>query len=126
VPAPVSLPMPRLCHGVSSGSPLLQCVLTGDWINDLGSNMTIGEVDEKGVFSGFYNTSVKDTPNPIRISPPLGYKNLINKNGQPTFGFTINWNFRDFITVFVGQCFVDDTGEEFLRTKWLLRLHVNR
>uniref|UniRef100_A0A8C4YBV5 Avidin n=1 Tax=Gopherus evgoodei TaxID=1825980 RepID=A0A8C4YBV5_9SAUR len=43
---------------------------------------------------------------------------------QPTFGFTVKWQFSDSMSVFVGQCFVDDQGEETLQTMWLLRQEV--
>ncbi|NXN24308.1 AVR7 protein, partial [Nycticryphes semicollaris] len=55
-------------------SSLLQCVLTGRWANDLGSNMTIWNVDEGGKFSGLYHTAVGGSPNPIQISPLLGFQ----------------------------------------------------
>ncbi|NXA30633.1 AVID protein, partial [Ibidorhyncha struthersii] len=50
-------------------SPLLQCVLTGRWINDLGSNMTIGALNGKGEFTGSYHTAVTATMNEIQLSP---------------------------------------------------------
>ncbi|NXJ12839.1 AVID protein, partial [Odontophorus gujanensis] len=50
-----------------SASP--QCSLTGKWINDLGSNMTIGAVNSKGEFGGTYLTAVTSTSNEIRVSP---------------------------------------------------------
>ncbi|NWS23347.1 AVR7 protein, partial [Pachyramphus minor] len=50
------------------------CNLTGHWKNDLGSNMTILAVDEKGIFTGLYNTSVADSPNKIQQSPLLGFQ----------------------------------------------------
>ncbi|NXJ44486.1 AVR7 protein, partial [Ciconia maguari] len=56
----------------SAESPLLQCVLTGHWMNDLGSNMTIGAVNATGDFSGLYNTTVADNPSKIQESPLLG------------------------------------------------------
>ncbi|NXJ86786.1 AVID protein, partial [Trogon melanurus] len=111
-----------LCHGANSESPLLQCVLTGDWINDLGSTMTIGKVNEEGSFSGTFFTAVGDASNPIEPSPLLGYQKLIN---QPTFGFTMSWSCSDSILVYVGQCFVDDRGQEVLRTMWFLRSHAD-
>ncbi|NWZ60503.1 AVID protein, partial [Haliaeetus albicilla] len=101
------------------------CVLTGHWTNDLGSNMTIQTVNEKGDFSGSYNTSVSDTTNDIRVSPLQGSQHCPNQKSQPTFGFTVNWSFSDSVTVFTGQCFVDDEGNEILKTMWLLRSQVD-
>ncbi|NXM76582.1 AVR4 protein, partial [Serilophus lunatus] len=104
-------------HGLSAK----KCNLVGQWKNDLGSNMTIRAVDEKGNFTGTYNTSVAFNPGKIKVSPLLGFQHLTD---QPTFGFTVNWTFSDSITVFTGQCFVDKDGKLVLKTMWLLRLHA--
>ncbi|NWR68047.1 AVR1 protein, partial [Bucorvus abyssinicus] len=56
----------------NSETPPLQCVLTGNWTNDLGSNMTIKYVNEDGDFNGTYVTAVKDTPNNVTNSMLLG------------------------------------------------------
>ncbi|XP_068522094.1 avidin-like isoform X2 [Anas acuta] len=98
-----------------------QCVLTGNWTNDLGSNMTIGKLSN-GEFAGTYHTAVTTTKKEIKISPLVGTQ---HSNTQPTFGFTVNWNFTDSTTVFTGQCFVDEHGKETLKTMWLLRSHVD-
>ncbi|XP_051660391.1 avidin-like [Manacus candei] len=102
-----------------------KCNLTGNWTNDLGSNMTILAVDEKGNFAGLYNTSVADHPNKIQQSPLVGFLHLTNPIDQPTFGFTVNWTFSDSITVFTGQCFLDKDGKETLKTMWLLRSRMD-
>ncbi|NWI54024.1 AVID protein, partial [Calyptomena viridis] len=94
--------------------------LTGEWKNDLGSNMSI-TVDEKGIFTGWYKTSVKASPNPIKKSPLWGCQHL---KDYYTFGFSVNWTFSDSTTVFTGQCFVDENGTEVLKTMWLLRSYV--
>lgn len=70
-----------------------QCVLTGRWVNDLGSNMTIMAVNEKGEFLGSYHTAVTATGNEIKVSPLQGSQHRTNKNSQATFGFTVNWSF---------------------------------
>ncbi|NWZ68192.1 AVID protein, partial [Acrocephalus arundinaceus] len=97
-----------------------KCSLTGSWVNDLGSNMTITTVNANGDFTGIYYTAVSVTTKKIKKSPLLGSQHL----NQPTFGFTVCWTFSDSITVFTGQCFVDDDGKEVLRTMWLLRSRV--
>ncbi|NXD93557.1 AVID protein, partial [Chaetorhynchus papuensis] len=103
-----------------------KCSLAGHWVNDLGSNMTILTVNAKtGIFAGSYHTAVTATSNEIKVSPLQGaMQKSPNQKGQPTFGFTVNWSFSDSITVFTGQCFVDDHGKEVLKTMWLLRSHV--
>ncbi|XP_037757753.1 avidin [Chelonia mydas] len=98
-----------------------KCILTGDWKNDLGSNMTISAVNEAGQFSGLYLTAVSATEKPIVESPLTGSQHVDNLE-QPTFGFTVKWSFSDSTTVFVGQCFMDDQGKETLQTMWLLRV----
>ncbi|XP_054507998.2 avidin-related protein 7-like [Agelaius phoeniceus] len=102
-----------------------QCKLTGHWQNDLGSNMTIYEVKENGDFTGKYLTAVAVSPLKIVESPLLGSQQL-QYLSQPTFGFTVHWNFSDSISVFTGQCFVDKDGKEVLKTMWLLRLHSEK
>ncbi|NWS88844.1 AVID protein, partial [Toxostoma redivivum] len=110
------------------GAPSLaakKCILSGRWVNDLGSNMTIEAVNENGDFAGSYHTAVTATTNEIKVSPLQGsMQKSRNQKGQPTFGFTVNWSFSDSITVFTGQCFVDNSGKEVLRTMWLLRSRV--
>ncbi|XP_010568164.1 PREDICTED: avidin-like [Haliaeetus leucocephalus] len=110
---------------VAPGYSAKKCVLTGRWMNELGSNMTITAVNGKGEFSGFYHTAVTATMNEIQVSPLQGSQHRTNQKSQPTFGFTVNWSFSDSVTVFTGQCFVDDEGNEILKTMWLLRSQVD-
>ncbi|XP_063996809.1 avidin-like [Pogoniulus pusillus] len=110
---------------VAPGLSSTKCVLTGKWINDLGSNMVIEAVNKDGSFKGTYNTSVSDSPHEIKKSPLLGYQQDTSQNDQTIFGFTVNWTFSDSITVFTGQCLVDENGKELLKTMWLLRSHVD-
>ncbi|KAM6230883.1 avidin-like [Porphyrio hochstetteri] len=109
---------------VASSLTARKCVLTGNWTNDLGSNMTVGELNAKGEFYGIYLTAVTASTEKIKKSPLQGSQHLIQENTQPTFGFTVNWNFTDSTTVFTGQCFVKSNGEEVLKTMWLLRSSV--
>ncbi|XP_063036824.1 avidin-like [Melospiza melodia melodia] len=112
-----------LALGAHGLPPMWMCKLTGQWQNDLGSNMTIDEVKENGDFTGKYFTAVSASPEEIKESPLVGSQRLPYWS-QPTFGFTVHWNFTKSITVFTGQCFVDDNGKEILKTMWLLRSHV--
>ncbi|XP_056369317.1 avidin-like [Oenanthe melanoleuca] len=108
------------------GLSVTKCTLTGDWKNDLGSNMSISEVKENGDFTGTYKTSVSAHPNKIIPSPLLGSQHLPDQLKQPTFGFTVHWNFTKTVSVFTGQCFVDGEGKEVLKTMWLWRSHDNK
>ncbi|XP_030825324.1 avidin-related protein 4/5-like [Camarhynchus parvulus] len=105
------------------GLAVKKCNLTGQWWNDLGSNMTIDEVKKNGDFTGKYLTAVSGSTSNITASPMVGSQQLANLS-QPTFGFTVHWSFTDSITVFTGQCFVDEYGKEVLKTMWLLRSRV--
>uniref|UniRef100_A0A8B9SW77 Avidin n=2 Tax=Anas platyrhynchos TaxID=8839 RepID=A0A8B9SW77_ANAPL len=103
-------------------SPGPQCDLQGLWRNELGSNMTLLALDMDGTFSGSYHTAVAATDKQILVSPLQGALQPPGTKGQqPTFGFTVQWQFADSTTVFVGQCFVDRRGKEVLETAWLLR-----
>ncbi|XP_061333142.1 avidin-like [Pezoporus flaviventris] len=99
-----------------------KCVLTGNWTNDLGSNMTINPMSKECNFNGSYFTAVSRSGRAIKESLLWGSQNC-TKQTQPVFGFTVNWNGADAVTVFTGQCFVDEKGKEVLKTMWLLRSH---
>ncbi|XP_030048635.1 avidin [Microcaecilia unicolor] len=95
-----------------------QCLLTGRWQNELGSNMTISQVDGKGFFTGVYMTQVSLTNRTIIESPLTGAQQL---RDEPTVGFSVNWKFAASVTSWTGQCYKDPQGKEFLITTWLLR-----
>ncbi|NWU70868.1 AVID protein, partial [Pterocles burchelli] len=101
-----------------------QCDLQGLWRNELGSSMTLSALDAAGTFSGSYHTAVAATNKQILVSPLQGAQQYPSAKGQPTFGFTVQWQFSDSTTAFVGQCFVDHRGNEMLETMWLLREEV--
>ncbi|XP_068782162.1 avidin-like [Struthio camelus] len=101
-----------------------KCDLQGLWRNELGSNMTLSALDAAGAFIGSYHTAVAATNKRILVSPLKGVQQHPSAKGQVTFGFTVQWQFADSITVFVGQCFVDQRGKETLETTWLLREEV--
>ncbi|NXG43169.1 AVID protein, partial [Psilopogon haemacephalus] len=111
---------------VASGLSSRKCVLTGEWINDLGSNMTVKTVNEDGSFNGIYHTAVSRHPVVIKDSPLKGYQHNRSPTNQTVFGFTVNWNFSDAVAVFTGQCFMDENGKELLKTVWLLRSPVGK
>ncbi|KAM5193301.1 avidin-like [Mantella aurantiaca] len=95
-----------------------QCNLAGHWKNDLGSNMTIDTVFTNGMFLGRYLTAVSATNKTILESTLVGYQQATD---LPSFGFTVKWVFANSITVFTGQCLLDESGEKVLVTSWLLR-----
>ncbi|XP_034784183.2 avidin-like [Acipenser ruthenus] len=96
-----------------------KCDLTGKWVNELGSNMTISKTDDKGhIFGSYFITLTANNGVEIKESPLSGIK---DDSHQPIFGFLVKWTFSESITNFVGQCFVDKNGVERLETMWLLR-----
>ncbi|NWV59855.1 AVID protein, partial [Malurus elegans] len=101
-----------------------KCDLQGLWRNELGSNMTVLALNTSGTFSGSYHTAVAATNKQILVSPLQGAQQHPGAKRQPTFGFTVHWQFSDSTTAFVGQCFVDHRGKETLETMWLLREEV--
>ncbi|NXB63415.1 AVID protein, partial [Struthidea cinerea] len=101
-----------------------KCHLQGLWRNELGSNMTIVATNTAGTFSGSYHTAVAATNKQILVSPLQGVQQHPSAKRHSTFGFTVQWQFSDSTTAFVGQCFVDHRGKETLETMWLLREEV--
>ncbi|XP_068279726.1 avidin-like [Nyctibius grandis] len=86
--------------------------------------MTLSALGAAGTFSGSYHTAVAVTNKQILVSPLQGAQQQRGAKGQPTFGFTVQWQFADSTTAFVGQCFTDHRGKETLETVWLLREEV--
>uniref|UniRef100_A0A8C5U2E3 Avidin n=2 Tax=Meliphagoidea TaxID=1931080 RepID=A0A8C5U2E3_9PASS len=108
-------------------TPGSQCDLQGLWRNELGSNMTVLALNTAGTFSGSYHTAVAATNKQILVSPLQGAQQHPGAKRQPTFGFTVHWQFSGTAVLhhcFVGQCFVDHRGKETLETTWLLREEV--
>ncbi|NXY78462.1 AVID protein, partial [Glareola pratincola] len=116
-----TLPAPGLCHSTNTESPPLRCVITGCWINDLGSKMATRAVNGKGNVTIIYYMAMMLTRNEIQQSPLQGSQHHVNLKSHPTFSLTISWSFSDATTAFAGQCFVDTGGKETLTTMWLLR-----
>ncbi|NXR45596.1 AVID protein, partial [Hippolais icterina] len=94
--------------------------LKGLWRNELGSNMTILATNTAGTFSGSYHPAVAATNKQILVSPLQGVQQHPSVKRHPMFSFTVQWQFSDSTTAFVGQCFVDHCGKETLETTWLM------
>ncbi|XP_039224974.1 avidin-like isoform X1 [Crotalus tigris] len=97
-----------------------KCSLTGRWVNDRGAKIVISH-NINGVFSGVYVAAPSATNKTI---PPLMLQGIQHLDPQPTFGFILKSNISASSTVFVGQCFIDENGEEHLKTAWLLRRNL--
>ncbi|XP_015686810.1 avidin-related protein 4/5-like [Protobothrops mucrosquamatus] len=78
-------------------------------------------VRNTGVLSGVYKTAVSGSGKPVPPSPLHGIQ---HQGLQPTFGFTVSWILTESTAVFVGQCLVDNSGKDYLKTTWLLREKV--
>uniref|UniRef100_A0A8C0U2G5 AVID protein n=1 Tax=Cyanistes caeruleus TaxID=156563 RepID=A0A8C0U2G5_CYACU len=95
-------------------TPGPQCDLQGLWRNEPAGN-----------FSGPCHTTVAATNKQILVSPLQGVQQHPSAKRHPTFGvFTVQRQFSDSTTAFVGQFFVDHCGEETLETVWLLQEKV--
>ncbi|OCT98617.1 avidin [Xenopus laevis] len=113
-------------YGVSASALLCLCVcaatkecnLQGQWRNNLGSNLTVNSVTKGGRFTGAYMTAVSSVDAKIVESALTGFW---KPSEQPIFGFAVKWAFSDSLTVWAGQCFLNDQKEEILHTTWLLR-----
>ncbi|XP_065454634.1 avidin-like isoform X3 [Chrysemys picta bellii] len=105
-----------------------KCVLSGSWRSRLGCKMVVSELSEAGAFSGSYLSAAMAPRADLLSSRLHGIQHSASQKEQPTFGFTVKWQFSesppDSMSVFVGQCFMDDQGEETLQTTWLLREEV--
>lgn len=64
--------------------------------------MVISDSNNSGVFSGSYLTAMAATDNTIRASPLHGVQHQAHQRAQPTFGFTVNWNFSGRATHYLG------------------------
>ncbi|CAN2391774.1 Avidin-like, partial [Pristimantis euphronides] len=85
------------CFMMCTATKLAQCNLKGQWMNNLGSNMTISDVSNDGKLTGTYLTAVSTTNKTIVKSPLIGYQQL---NDSPTFGFTVQWQFTGKVIFF--------------------------
>lgn len=93
-PVPAAMAGPWLDIAQDTGTtPGPQCDLQGQWRNEMGSNMTLSALDAAGTFSGSYHTAVADTNKQILVSPLQGAQQHPGAKGQPTFGFTVQWQF---------------------------------
>lgn len=117
------------CLGTAHGTgttPGLQCDLQGLWRNELGSNMTLSALDEAGTFSGSYHTAVAATNKQILVSPLQGAQQHPGDKGQPTFGFTVHWQFAgtavSSMASWVSQRFPTHAGNGFPSSCSLYRL----
>ncbi|NWH80551.1 AVID protein, partial [Piaya cayana] len=70
-----------------------KCDLQGLWRNELGSNMTLSALDVSGTFLGSYHTAVAATNKKILVSPLQGTQQHPSTKTQPTFSFTVQWQF---------------------------------
>ncbi|NWU16658.1 AVID protein, partial [Cephalopterus ornatus] len=101
-----------------------QCDLQGLWRNELGSNVALLALNVVWTLLGFYHTAVTATNKQILVSPLQGAQQHPSAKRHFAFGFTVQWQFSDSTTAFVGQCFVDRHGKKTLETTWLLQEEV--
>ncbi|XP_067172292.1 avidin-like [Apteryx mantelli] len=98
-----------------------KCVLSGSWRSDSGCRMVVSVLGEDGSFSGSYLPGAAASDPRVLASPLKGSQQDAALAAQPTFSFAVRWRRRARTTAFVGQCYVDEAGEESLHALWLLR-----
>lgn len=94
--------------------------LVGTWFNELGSTLTITQV-QSGVLSGTYQTAVSSgcaqgTFNVVGVTD--------TDSGGQNVGFTVSWNNEESncrsVTAWSGQVFNLNTGAAAIYAFWLL------
>ncbi|XP_025900764.1 avidin-like [Nothoprocta perdicaria] len=110
---------------VASPAPCLasQCVLSGSWRSDDGGRAVVSVLEPDGSFLGSY---VPAAGGPQAVAWPLkGVQQDVALAAQPVFSFLVHRGPHGApggrTTAFVGQCYVDEAGEEALHALWLLR-----
>ncbi|NXD25579.1 AVID protein, partial [Spelaeornis formosus] len=100
-----------------------QCLLSGSWQSDTSCRMVVSTLDKDNRFSGFYLPGPAADGSELLTSSLEGSQQDTGLVPHPTFSFIINWRLRETAqtTVFLGQCYVDSSGEETLHALWLLR-----
>ncbi|XP_035216357.1 avidin-related protein 4/5-like isoform X2 [Stegodyphus dumicola] len=95
--------------------------ISGKWVNELGSLMTI-EHRPLNRITGEYNTAVETFKGAAALVSNLTGTYLPVGDGA-LIGFSVLFNRGASLTSWVGQCIVCD-GEEKLFTTWVLRRHA--
>uniref|UniRef100_A0A4W3GDR5 Avidin-like n=1 Tax=Callorhinchus milii TaxID=7868 RepID=A0A4W3GDR5_CALMI len=93
------------------------CNMTGLWRSGLGSAVHLAERGG-GALRGRYMTAVEVQKGDA--APESDVMGVRNTGRNPTFSFSVAWA-AGSTTSWVGQCFVQEDGQEVLKTMWLLR-----
>lgn len=93
-------------------------VLTGEWINELGSKANI-IAKKDGEILGDYTTAVGN----VNTSKAFKIKGLWTDTGSHgvMVSFVVNWNENYGITTWNGQLY----DKKYIHTMWLLRVPTN-
>ncbi|XP_055510009.1 avidin [Leucoraja erinacea] len=104
--------------GISAG----RCNMTGTWWNVLGSTFYLSEAENSSL-RGRYQTAVEAAAGeagPDGLAPVIGIR---HSGREPTFSMSTVWA-GGSITSWVGQCLMQEDGNQVLKTMWLLRSPV--
>ncbi|NXA32442.1 AVID protein, partial [Eudromia elegans] len=105
-----------------------QCLLSGSWRSDDGGRVVVFVLEPDGSFRGSYLPGSAAGDSQLLASPLKGMQQDTALAAQPVFSFVVHWRQRGVpggrTTAFVGQCYVDEAGEETLHALWLLRDEV--
>ena len=87
-------------------------LISGQYVNELGSNMTLKCFPDTGVLSGSYQSAVGDASGQY---PVMGI--ATSCGDQPVVGFCVAWNNAGATTCWTGQFLAAD---ESIATTWIL------
>jgi len=87
--------------------------LVGSWVNELGSVMVIGQV-QNSMFNGRYRSAVGANHGPVDGA-------LTGTIAGDSIGFTVNWQptFAS-VTAWTGKVLADPNGAPYIYTLWQL------
>lgn len=94
--------------------------LKGDWINELGSTLTITSVDKDGKILGTYMSPSGTSGG---AAPLIGWTNSLppvaGQNNATIVSFSVNWGSYGSVTSWSGTCF-NVGGKSTIKTVWNL------
>jgi hypothetical protein len=100
--------------------------LVGNWVNELGSKMSI-ESEQEGLLKGLYQTATSSKP---PLPPPSVLRGFVTTGTDSAqsalFSFNVNWPDFESMTSWSGQCSLDNDGKEVLTTLWVLTSRQDR
>ena len=88
--------------------------ISGHWVNQGGSLLSIDSVDVTGMIFGSYASSTAVDGQIFRLT---GWYNNAVEDIDPTLGFTVNWDTFGSVTSWTGYCKESEVGPVIV-TMW--------